>query len=59
VQVATERRVSAMVAGDLFGPRRVRVRRGAAQPTPPAADNRPPPAAGPAIEGEIVDQRPN
>ncbi|WP_329110594.1 FxsA family protein [Micromonospora sp. NBC_01699] len=60
VRVATERRVSAMVAGDLFGPRRVRVRRGAPQPpTPPAADSRPPPATGPAIEGEIVDHRPN
>ncbi|MFK3984398.1 FxsA family protein [Micromonospora sp. NPDC050397] len=59
VQVATERRVSAMVAGDLFGPRRVRVRRGAPQPTPPAADQPPPPpAAGGAIEGEIVEPRP-
>ncbi|RKR93104.1 UPF0716 protein FxsA [Micromonospora pisi] len=60
VQVAAERRVSAMVAGDLFGPRRVRVRRGAPQPTPPAADQPPPPAAtGAAIEGEIVEQRPH
>ncbi|MEV4627236.1 FxsA family protein [Micromonospora sp. NPDC049523] len=59
VQVATERRVSAMVAGDLFGPRRVRVRRGAPQPTPQPAEQRPPAAAGPAIEGEIVDHRPN
>ncbi|MGW4460854.1 FxsA family protein [Micromonospora sp. NPDC004704] len=58
VQVATERRVSAMVAGDLFGPRRVRVRRGAPQPTPQPAEPRPP-TAGPAIEGEIVDHRPN
>jgi UPF0716 protein FxsA len=48
---ATERRVSSAVAGDLFGPRRVRVRRGA-----PTAD--PGPGAGPAaataptVEGE-------
>jgi UPF0716 protein FxsA len=59
VQVAAERRVSAMVAGDLFGPRRVRVRRGQPQPTPPSADQPPPPAPGPAIEGEIVEQRPH
>ncbi|MFG1953431.1 FxsA family protein [Micromonospora sp. NPDC048830] len=57
-----ERRVSSMVAGDLFGPRRVRVRRGEPQPTPP-----PPPQqqqqqqqptvvdGGRAIEGEIVE----
>ncbi|MBQ1075346.1 FxsA family protein [Micromonospora sp. C31] len=57
VQRAAERRVSSMVAGDLFGPRRVRVRRGAAQPAEPQ------PAAEPtvvvdgtrAIEGEIVE----
>jgi UPF0716 protein FxsA len=58
VQAATERRVSAMVAGDLFGPRRVRVRRGQPQPTEPSADQAPPPAPGPAIEGEIIEQRP-
>ncbi|WP_433393821.1 FxsA family protein [Micromonospora sp. KLBMP9576] len=58
VQGAAERRVSSMVAGDLFGPRRVRVRRG--QPQEPASP--PPPAAPPsvvdggrAIEGEIVE----
>ncbi|MGK5677433.1 FxsA family protein, partial [Micromonospora sp. URMC 106] len=56
VQRAAERRVSSMLAGDLFGPRRVRVRRGAPQPAP-----RPTPApptvidAGRAIEGEIVE----
>ncbi|MER5334263.1 FxsA family protein [Micromonospora sp. NPDC002717] len=57
VQRAAERRVSSMVAGDLFGPRRVRVRRGAPQPTPrPTAE--PPPTVvdgGRAIEGEIVE----
>ncbi len=57
VRRATERRVSSMVAGDLFGPRRVRVYRGAPQPTPPQP-TAPPPAAEPgaAIEGEIVDR---
>ncbi|KAB1116944.1 FxsA family protein [Micromonospora aurantiaca] len=62
---ATERRVSSMVAGDLFGPRRVRVYRGAPQPTPePAPAPSPGPAPSPqpvtdpgkAIEGEIVDR---
>ncbi|MGC4807853.1 FxsA family protein [Micromonospora sp. DT233] len=62
VRRATERRVSSMVAGDLFGPRVVRVRRGAAEPTPPAAGEPAAPAAAPtlvdggrAIEGEIVE----
>ncbi len=68
MQRAAERRVSSMTAGDLFGPRRVRVYRGAPQPgeagrpepTGPAAP--PPPAApvvdnGQAIEGEIVEPR--
>ncbi|WNM38770.1 FxsA family protein [Micromonospora halotolerans] len=54
VRRATERRVSSMVAGDLFGPRRVRVRRGAPQPAPAP---QPPPVTEPgrAIEGEIVE----
>ncbi|MFD2765265.1 FxsA family protein [Micromonospora eburnea] len=54
-QRATERRVSSMVAGDLFGPRRVRVYRGAPQQTPQT----PQPVAEPgqAIEGEIVEPR--
>ncbi|SCL72697.1 UPF0716 protein FxsA [Micromonospora citrea] len=56
VRRAAERRVSSMVAGDLFGPRRVRVRRGAPQPAPrPTAE---PPIVvdgGRAIEGEIVE----
>ncbi|MEH0971679.1 FxsA family protein [Micromonospora sp. CPCC 205546] len=56
VQRAAERRVSSMVAGDLFGPRRVRVRRGAPQSadTAPVAE----PTIvdeGRAIEGEIVE----
>lgn len=54
VERATERRVPAAVAGDLFGPRRVRVRRGRPTDEPPA----PPPATGPppaAIEGEVVE----
>jgi UPF0716 protein FxsA len=45
VQRLAERRVSPALAGDLFGPRRVRVRRGA--PVPDDSDP---------IEGEIVDQ---
>ncbi|MFB9238241.1 FxsA family protein [Plantactinospora siamensis] len=39
VERATERRVSSMLAGEMFGPRRVRVRRGA--PTDPAASGDP------------------
>ncbi|MEV0428055.1 FxsA family protein [Micromonospora sp. NPDC050495] len=66
-QRAAERRVSSVVAGDLFGPRRVRVRRSA----PPSDAGSPPPAAGQpggavpgvaqpvepgrAIEGEIIE----
>jgi UPF0716 protein FxsA len=52
VERATERRVPAAVAGDLFGPRRVRVRRG-----DPVPDDDVPvtPTPGPAIEGEIVE----
>lgn len=61
VRRATERRVSSMVAGDLFGPRRVRVYRGAPQPAPepaPAPSPGPAPVTDPgkAIEGEIVDR---
>jgi UPF0716 protein FxsA len=56
VRRATERRVSSMVAGDLFGPRRVRVRRGAPQPTP-APQPQPVTEPGRAIEGEIVEPR--
>ncbi|MGN9778892.1 FxsA family protein [Micromonospora sp. H33] len=54
VQRAAERRVSSMVAGDLFGPRRVRVHRGAPQPPPgePTVVD-----GGRAIEGEIVEPR--
>ncbi len=54
VRRATERRVSSMVAGDLFGPRTVRVRQGAPQPTPQPQE----PVVvdgGRAIEGEIVE----
>ncbi|MEU4569297.1 FxsA family protein [Micromonospora sp. NPDC023956] len=55
VQRATERRVSSMVAGDLFGPRRVRVYRGAGAPTEPVPPTRPPADPAAAIEGEIVE----
>jgi UPF0716 protein FxsA len=49
IRKATERRVPSHVAGDLFGPRRVRVQQ-AHKKTPPGPD-------GPdeVIEGEIVD----
>lgn len=66
VRLTAERRMSSMVAGDLFGPRRVRVRRG--QPTTgpaPATDAGAPPSAtastvdaGDVVEGEIVEPRP-
>jgi UPF0716 protein FxsA len=49
VEHATERRVSAAMAGDLFGPRRVRVRQG-----DPVPQDDVPVVPGPAIEGEIV-----
>ncbi|MEU4776014.1 FxsA family protein [Micromonospora sp. NPDC023644] len=55
VQRAAERRVSSMVAGDLFGPRRVRVRRGAPQPAPQPAAEPTVVDGGRAIEGEIVE----
>jgi UPF0716 protein FxsA len=56
VQRAAERRVSSMVAGDLFGPHRVRVRRGAPQPAPHPTPEAPTVIdAGRAIEGEIVE----
>ncbi|MGN9893697.1 FxsA family protein [Micromonospora sp. L31] len=65
VQRAAERRVSSMVAGDLFGPRTVRVRRGASRPaSEPTVDGQvvdagPPQVVdgGRAIEGEIVEPR--
>lgn len=54
VQRAAERRVSAALAGDLFGPRRVRVRRGDSQ-RPDSTAPLAPGDAGPPIEGEIVE----
>jgi UPF0716 protein FxsA len=57
VRRLAERRVSSAVAGDLFGPRRVRVRRGAPTGEPPAGPSYPPAAptgtinAGPATAG--------
>jgi UPF0716 protein FxsA len=47
MQAATEKRVPSRVAGDLFGPRQVRVQR----PTPGAAPN----PADEVVEGEIVE----
>ncbi|GIJ20835.1 FxsA family protein [Micromonospora lutea] len=65
VQRAAERRVSSMTAGDLFGPRRVRVYRGgpqqpaqaAPQATPSQTPTSPAAVEGQAIEGEIVEPR--
>ncbi|QKW14466.1 FxsA family protein [Verrucosispora sp. NA02020] len=70
VQRSAERRVSSMAAGDLFGPRRVHVYRGAPQqpageqpagapqPAPPQQPVTPPLVDdGRAIEGEIVEPR--
>ncbi|MEU8300448.1 FxsA family protein [Micromonospora sp. NPDC048909] len=56
-QRAAERRVSSMVAGDLFGPRRVRVRRGEPQTAPRPEPEQPVVVdGGRAIEGEIVER---
>lgn len=56
VQAFTQRRVSPAVASDLFGPRRVRVRR---EPPPGNGHGGPvvPDGPGEAIEGEIIDPR--
>jgi UPF0716 protein FxsA len=57
VERATTRRVSAAVAGDLFGPRKVRVRRGdpvADEPPAPASTVPPQAIEGEVVEGEIV-----
>ena len=58
VERATERQVSAAVAGDLFGPRRVRVRRGAPTDDGPAVTpDQPASHRGPAeiVDGEVVE----
>jgi UPF0716 protein FxsA len=54
VERATTRRVPAAVAGDLFGPRRVRVRRGDPL-TEPAEDVPVTTTPDQAIEGEVVE----
>ena len=53
---ATERRISSAAAGDLFGPRRVRVRRGAPRPPDDGGTAGPggPPPTGPAPSGPTV-----
>jgi UPF0716 protein FxsA len=55
---AVQRRTSGLLGGDLFGPRRVRVRRTprGAQPSPASAPPGSPPPPTAAIEGEIVDE---
>jgi UPF0716 protein FxsA len=52
MQRSAERRMTSAEAGDLFGPRRVRVRRG--PPGPPGASSTPV-IDGEVIEGEVVD----
>lgn len=52
VQRFTERRVSTVVAGGLFGPRRVRVWPGQPQPS---GDGRGPAGDGLTIDGEVVE----
>lgn len=51
----TERQMGAAVAGDLFGPRRVKVRRG--EPVVVVEQEEPAPAPAPAaaIEGEVIE----
>jgi UPF0716 protein FxsA len=51
VQRATERQVPSAVAGDLFGPRRVRVRRGPPVPDEPPVST----ASAEIVDGEIVE----
>lgn len=55
VERYTERRVDAAVAGDLFGPRKVRVRRG--DPVVVVDEDAPPSPRQPAaaIEGEVIE----
>jgi UPF0716 protein FxsA len=57
VERETSRRVSAAVAGDLFGPRRVKVRRGDPVDADYVVAEEPPVRAEPAaaIEGEVVE----
>jgi UPF0716 protein FxsA len=52
---SVERHTSPTLAGNLFGPRRVRVRRGRAGAQPPTQPPTQPPPPTVAIEGEIVD----
>ncbi|HEV7897510.1 MAG TPA: FxsA family protein [Planosporangium sp.] len=57
IERSVERRTSPTLAGNLFGPRRVRVRRGRAStspPPPPPSQSQPTPPTA-AIEGEVVD----
>jgi len=54
LEQATERRVSSAVAGDLFGPRRVRVRRGEYAEDVPEPRQPATPIDGEVVEGEIV-----
>jgi UPF0716 protein FxsA len=61
VQSFAERRMTSVAAGTVFGPRRVRVRRGdpVAEPAPTVTPEPVTPEPGRAIEGEIVDAGPS
>jgi UPF0716 protein FxsA len=53
IEGLTERRMGSAIAGDLFGPRRVKVRRG--DPVVVVVDDEPVHTPAAAIEGEIVE----
>lgn len=57
VERATERRVSSVLAGDLFGPRHVRVRQSAPVDDPAPTPGAPGPVgpAGEVVQGEVVE----
>jgi UPF0716 protein FxsA len=60
VQRVAETRMTSGMAGDVFGPRRVRVRRGPPHGADPTVPSQPGPTAGPdkppqPIEGEVVE----
>jgi UPF0716 protein FxsA len=56
VQARAERRMSSAEAGEVFGPRRVRVRRDPPQPERTGGDQ-PADPGGEVVEGEVVDDR--
>jgi UPF0716 protein FxsA len=55
LQRTAERRLSPTVVGEMFGPRRVRVRRAPRSAAPHDDAGGPPQPPGPVVEGEIVE----